>query len=106
MSATVTSACQPSLARTLIDFAVITRRNLLHNVRLPVLLLISTIQPVTFMLLFTYVFGGAMLLVLPSAADGSYVNWLIPGLLAQYGLFNGGQTAAGLAEDLYRGTVS
>ena len=105
MISTITASRQNSLARAIADIAVITRRNLLHNVRLPVLLLVSTIQPVTFMLLFTYIFGGAIELALPPAAAGSYVNWLIPGLLAQYGLFSGGQTAAGLVEDLSKGVI-
>ncbi len=105
MTSTTTASRQNSLERAIADIAVITRRNLLHNVRLPVLLFVSTIQPVTFMLLFTYVFGGAIVLALPPAAAGSYVNWLIPGLLAQYGLFSGGQTAAGLVEDLSKGVI-
>jgi ABC transporter DrrB family efflux protein len=93
------------LARGVRDVAVLTRRNLLHPLRVPQLLAFSTLQPVTSLLLFTYVFGGAMALALPAAAAGSYVNWLIPGLLAQYGLFSGGQTAAGLAEDMTKGVV-
>jgi ABC transporter DrrB family efflux protein len=87
-----------------VDIAVITRRNMLHNLRLPLLLLFSSIQPITFMLLYAYVLGGAIMLALPPAI-GSYVNWLVPGLLVQYGLFSGGQTAAGLAEDLSKEVI-
>ncbi|MGH8926191.1 MAG: ABC transporter permease [Acidimicrobiia bacterium] len=105
MTSTAIPIRRVSLRRTLSDTGTITRRNLRHSVRVPQLLVFSTIQPVTFMLLFTYVFGGALLLALPSAAAGSYVNWLIPGLLAQYGLFSGGQTAAGLAEDMSKGVI-
>jgi hypothetical protein len=77
MAIPTTASQQNPLARAITDLAVITWRNLLHNVRLPVLLLISTIQSVIFMLLFTYIFGGAIELALPPAAAGSYVNWLI-----------------------------
>ena len=105
MAMTTTASRQNSLGRTAADIAVITRRNLVRIVRLPQLLLFSTIQPVMFMLLFNYVFGGAIVLALPPAAAGSYVNWLMPGLLAQFALFSGGQTAAGLSEDLLKGVI-
>jgi ABC transporter DrrB family efflux protein len=62
-------------------------------------------MPVIFILMFTYVFGGAIQGALPPAAAGSYVNWLVPGLLAQFALFGGTGTASGLAEDLGRGVV-
>jgi ABC transporter DrrB family efflux protein len=95
----------PGLRRTARDIAVLTRRNLLHVVRLPAVLLLSSIMPVVFILMFTYVFGGAVGQVLPPAAAGRYVNWLVPGLLAQFALFGGAATAAGLADDLSRGSI-
>jgi ABC transporter DrrB family efflux protein len=87
------------------DIAIITKRNLLFNVRRPDVLLISLITPVLFVLLFTYVFGGAIAGTIPPAAGGEYVNWLLPGLLAQFALFGGGQTAVGLVDDLSRGVI-
>ncbi len=105
MSVTTTASRQDSPVRTLKDIAVITRRNLLLTLRLPQVLAFSTIQPVTSMLLFTYVLGGAIAAALPPAAGGSYLTWLIPGLLAQYGIFSGGQTAAGLTDDLSTGVI-
>jgi ABC transporter DrrB family efflux protein len=106
MSATTTfPAVQRSPARTFGDIAVITRRNLLYTVRLPQVLVLSSIMPVIFILMFTYVFGGAVQQALPPAAAGSYVNWLLPGLLAQFALFGGTGTASGIAEDLGRGVV-
>lgn len=96
---------QNALGRTLVDIAVITRRNLLLTLRLPQVLAFSTIQPVTSMVLFTYVLGGAMVFILPPTAGGSYLNWLIPGLFAQYGIFSGAQTAASLADDLSKGVI-
>jgi ABC transporter DrrB family efflux protein len=87
------------------DALVITRRNLLRNVRLPQLLLFATVQPVMFLLLFNYVFGGAIGGSIPVAAGGSYLNWLVPGLLIQVAAFGAGQTALGLTEDLSKGVI-
>jgi ABC transporter DrrB family efflux protein len=104
MSAT-TAIGQPSLGRAVSDVAVLTRRNLLHTVRLPEVLVLSATMPVIFILMFTSVFGGAIQGALPPAAAGRYVNWLIPGLLAQFALFGGSGTASGLAEDLAKGVI-
>ena len=90
---------------TVVDTWVITRRNLLRNVRLPQVLLFSTVQPIMFLLLFTFVFGGAIEGSLPPAAGGEYINWLIPGLLVQVSVFGAGQTAIGLTDDLKKGVI-
>jgi len=87
------------------DALVIVRRNLLRNVRLPQLLLFATVQPVMFLVLFTYVFGGAIEASLPPAAAGVYLNWLVPGLMIQVAAFGAGQTALGLTEDLQNGVI-
>ena len=100
-----TTARRRPPTRSFSDVAVITRRNLLHTVRLPEVLLLSSIMPVIFIVMFTYVFGGAVQGALPAAAAGRYVNWLVPGLLAQFALFGGAATASGLAEDLARGVI-
>jgi ABC transporter DrrB family efflux protein len=98
-------ALAPGVRRAARDVGVLTRRNLLHTVRLPGVLLVSSIMPVVFIVMFTYVFGGAVQAALPPAAVGKYVNWLVPGLLAQFALFGGASTAAGLADDLTKGTI-
>jgi ABC transporter DrrB family efflux protein len=105
-----TDAREPARAHvtftsTVSDTWVITRRNLLRNVRLPQLLLFSTVQPIMFLLLFNFVFGGAIEGVLPPAAGGNYINWLVPGLIVQISTFGAGQTAVGLADDLDRGVI-
>jgi ABC transporter DrrB family efflux protein len=102
---TITPTVHSSAARRVSDVAVITRRNLLHTLRLPQVLVLSASMPVIFILMFTYVFGGAIQGALPPAAAGRYVNWLIPGLLAQFALFGGSGTASGLAEDLAKGVI-
>jgi ABC transporter DrrB family efflux protein len=91
--------------RLLSDTWVIARRNLLRNVRLPQLLVFATIQPIMFLLLFNYVFGGAIGGSIPPAAEGNYLNFLLPGLLVQISAFGAGQTAIGLTEDLTNGVI-
>lgn len=75
-------------------------RNLLRYKRSPDLLAASTIQPVMFVLLFVYVFGGAI-----NTGNISYVDFLIPGILVQTVLFGSTQTGIGLANDLGKGMV-
>jgi ABC transporter DrrB family efflux protein len=82
------------------DIAAITKRNLLRIMRTPQLLTFSTIQPVMFVLLFRYVFGGAI--PIPGIR---YVDYLMPGIFVQTTLFGGGSTAVGLAEDLKGGII-
>ncbi len=88
------------------DTWVITKRNLIRNTRLPQLLIFATIQPIMFLLLFNYVFGGAIGDSIPEVADGKYLNFLLPGLLVQISAFGAGQTALGLSEDLNKGVIS
>jgi ABC transporter DrrB family efflux protein len=87
----------------LTDSAVVTGRNLRHFIRQPDLLVFSTIQPVLFVLLFVYVFGGAVGRSLPHGV--AYVDFLLPGIFVQSVTFGASQTAVGLSEDLTRGVV-
>ncbi len=82
------------------DMLTMIERNILRYVRLPQLLIFSTIQPVMFLLLFTYVFGGAI-----RTGSGSYINYLLPGILVQTAVFGAIQTGVGLTEDLARGLI-
>jgi ABC-2 type transport system permease protein/oleandomycin transport system permease protein len=91
------------LANTVSDWWVITRRNLITYVRKPDLLVFSTIQPVMFVILFVYVFGGAVGLALPPGV--SYVDYLLPGIFVQSVTFRASNTAVGLSEDLRRGVI-
>ena len=105
MTATQPEHARISVAHAIKDTLVITRRNLLRNIRLPQLILFATVQPVMFLLLFNYVFGGAIGGSIPAAAAGKYINWLVPGLLIQVAAFGAGQTAIGLTEDLNKGVI-
>jgi ABC transporter DrrB family efflux protein len=87
----------------LTDSRVVTGRNLRHFVRQPQLLIFSTIQPIMFVLLFTYVFGGAVTGSLPSGVK--YIDFLLPGIFVQSVAFRATQTAVGLSEDLRRGVI-
>lgn len=82
------------------DVAFMTWRNLLTILRLPQLLVFATIQPLLFVLMFRYVFGGSIRI--PGV---NYVNYLMPGIFAQVVAFGAVQTAVGLAEDRNRGLV-
>jgi ABC-2 type transport system permease protein len=90
-----------SLIWVLKDTLTMVERNLVRYVRLPQLLVFSTIQPVMFLLLFTYVFGGAI----KTGASGSYINYLLPGILVQTAVFGAIQTGVGLTEDLAKGLI-
>ena len=98
-----TTAPRITLAVALSDSATITRRYLMHIVRQPQLLVFSTIQPIMFVLLFRYVFGGA--LQLPPEYDGNYSNFLLPGIFVQTVAFGSTQTAISLSEDLSKGVI-
>ncbi len=83
------------------DTLAITKRNLLRYVRLPTLLIFSTIQPIMFVLLFRYVFGGAIKV----GGGVAYVDYLMPGIFVQTVVFGSTQTGIGLAEDLAGGMI-
>ena len=85
------------------DCLIVTGRNLRHFVRQPQLLIFSTIQPIMFVLLFAFVFGGAIGSSLPPGVE--YVDFLLPGIFIQAAAFRSTQTAVGLAEDLDRGVI-
>jgi ABC-2 type transport system permease protein/oleandomycin transport system permease protein len=75
-------------------------RNLIRLPRKPELLLAFTVQPIMFVLLFRYVFGGAI-----STGGIPYVDFLIPGMVVQNIAFGGFVTALGLNEDLHKGLI-
>jgi ABC transporter DrrB family efflux protein len=82
------------------DGWVLARRNLVQIPRIPELLVFATIQPVMFVLLFRYVFGGAI-----DVGGESYVNYLMAGIFVQTVAFGSVSTGIGLSEDLQKGLV-
>ena len=89
-----------ALGYVLSDTVVLAKRSLLRIPRQPDLLLGFTVQPVMFVLLFVYVFGGAI-----QTPGFDYEDFLIPGILVQSMAFGGFVTALGLAEDLKKGLI-
>ena len=83
------------------DTLTITRRNLLVWMRVPAYLVFTVIQPVMFVLLFRYVFGGAI--NVPGHIN--YVNFLMPGIIAQTAAFATFGTAIALAQELKKGVI-
>lgn len=86
--------------RAIRDSLIVTERNLVSYLRIPDQLFFSTVQPIMFVLLFTYVFGGAI-----SIPGMSYVDYLMPGIFVQTVLFGCVSTSVGLAEDLHKGLI-
>ena len=89
-----------ALAMAVSDTAVLASRNLKRIPRQPDLLIAYTVQPVMFVLLFVFVFGGAI--VTPGF---DYVDFLMPGIIVQSIAFGGFVTALGLSEDVQKGLI-
>ena len=81
--------------------ATVVWRNLIHIKRMPEMLLDVTIQPVMFVLLFAYVFGGSI----NPPGDASYKEFLLPGIMVQTIIFSSAIVAMGLTNDLQKGIV-
>jgi ABC-2 type transport system permease protein/oleandomycin transport system permease protein len=105
MTAITAPAGAPSLfdqARWAItDTLTISRRNLLVWMRVPAYIVFTVIQPVMFVLMFRYVFGGAI----PVSVAGGYVNFLMPGIIGQTAAFASFGTAIALALELQKGVI-
>ena len=83
------------------DMLVLAKRSLLRIRRQPDLLVGFTIQPIMFVLLFVYVFGGAI----ETPGFDDYTDFLLPGIIVQSMVFGGFVTALGLAEDVKKGLI-
>ena len=88
------------MSRVVSDTLVVAGRNLTRIKRAPDLLTAFTVQPVMFLLLFVYVFGGAI-----STPGYDYKDFLLPGIMVQNIAFGGFVTALGLNEDLNKGLI-
>jgi ABC transporter DrrB family efflux protein len=89
------------MRRLVTDTLILAERNLVRLPRAPDLLLAFTVQPIMFVLLFRYVFGGAI----RTPGFTSYPNFLIPGIIVQTIAFGGFVTALGLNEDVHKGLI-
>ncbi len=98
---------RPLVGWSVRDGLVVMRRHLIQTLRVPELLFFSIVQPVMFVLLFAYVFGGAIPV---PGTDGPpdaalYRSFLIPGIFAQTITFAAANSTVGLAEDMHKGIV-
>src|SRR5437879_11511564 len=96
----LTPPARPRLYWTIADALVLAKRHLIQIPRIPEELIFATIQPIMFVLLFRYVFGGAI-----ADRGASYVNYLMAGIFAQTVIFGATSTGIGLATDLQRRLV-
>jgi ABC transporter DrrB family efflux protein len=96
---------QPSAAQmarwAISDALVMTRRNLLVWMRVPAYIVFTVVQPVIFVLLFRYVFGGAI----QAPGSGGYVSYLMPGIIGQTAAFATFATAIALAQEATKGVI-
>jgi ABC-2 type transport system permease protein len=90
-----------TLAETISDSAVITRRNLIKVKRVPDLIVFATLSPIMFVLLFRFVFGGAINV----PGNVSYAEFLLPGIFTQTVIFGSTITGSSIAEDLQKGLI-
>ena len=89
------------VARALTDGWVVAKRNLIKIKRVPEVLVFVLISPIMFVLLFAFVFGGAI----DTGGDVGYREFLIAGIFAQTVVFGATFTGAGLAEDMQKGII-
>jgi ABC transporter DrrB family efflux protein len=94
------SARRPKLAWAAADSVAVAKRNIIGMTRRPQVLAFATIQPVLFVLLFRYVFGGSI--HIPGV---SYANYLMAGIFVRTVMFGAQSTAIGMAEDLHNGLL-
>jgi ABC-2 type transport system permease protein len=93
-----------SLGQSVRDSLVVAKRNLIRMTRIPEMVLFGIIQPVMFVVMFTYVFGGSM--QIGSTTDaGVYKDFLMAGIFAQTVTFATAGSAAGIADDMQKGLV-
>jgi len=90
-----------SAATTLTDGLIVAKRNLIKIRRVPELLVFTTLSPIMFVLLFAYVFGGAI----ASGDPQQYREFLMAGIFAQTVIFGATTTGAGLADDVQKGII-
>ena len=95
-----TGEVRSKLAWSVSDALTIAKRNLISMARTPQVLVFSTIQPVIFVLMFRYVFGGSI--HIPGVR---YVDYLMAGIFVQTVTFGSINTGVGLAEDLQKGLI-
>ena len=109
MSSAAPMQGRPILGWAIHDGLVVARRNLIQSILVPESLFFSLVQPVIFVLLFAYVFGGAIPIPVDGAtqedAAAAYRNYLMPGIFGQTVAFAAAASTVGIAEDMRKGLI-
>ena len=109
MSTVAPVRSRPIVGWAVHDGVVVARRNLIQSIRVPESLFFSLVQPVNFVLLFAYVFGGAIPIpgdgANPEEAANAYRNYLMPGIFGQTVAFAAAASTVGIAEDMRKGLI-
>lgn len=92
------------VTRSVRDSMVVAKRNLIRMSRIPEMIIYGLIQPIMFVVLFTYVFGGSMRIGGSSSAI-DYKNFLMAGIFAQTVTFATASSGAGIADDMHKGLI-
>jgi ABC transporter DrrB family efflux protein len=93
-----------SLGRSVRDSLVVARRNLIRMTRIPEMVIFGLIQPIMFVVLFSYVFGGSMNVGGTTDPD-VYREFLMAGIFAQTVTFATAGAGAGIADDMHKGLI-
>ncbi|MER7925231.1 ABC transporter permease [Streptomyces sp. NPDC096057] len=102
--ATPIAAPGSALGQSVHDSLVVARRNLIRMSRIPEMVIFGLIQPIMFVVLFTYVFGGSMQIGGSTSAT-DYKNFLMAGIFAQTVTFATASSGAGIADDMHKGLI-
>ncbi|MFI1365824.1 ABC transporter permease [Streptomyces griseochromogenes] len=92
------------IGRSIRDSLIVAKRNLIRMSRIPEVVIFGLIQPIMFVVLFTYVFGGSMRIG-GSTSTESYKNFLMAGIFAQTVTFATASAGAGIADDMHKGLI-
>jgi ABC-2 type transport system permease protein len=92
------------ISQSVRDSLVVAKRNLIRMSRIPEMVIFGLIQPIMFVVLFTYVFGGSMKIG-GSTSSIDYTNFLMAGIFAQTVTFATASAGAGIADDMHKGLI-
>ncbi|GGY76428.1 ABC transporter permease [Streptomyces nitrosporeus] len=93
-----------ALAQSVVDSLVVARRNLIRMIRIPEMVIFGLVQPIMFVVLFTYVFGGSIK-VGDTISPQAYREFLMAGIFAQTVTFATAGAGAGIADDMHKGLI-
>ncbi|WP_406146325.1 ABC transporter permease [Streptomyces sp. NBC_01012] len=93
-----------AISRSVADSLVVARRNLIRMIRIPEMVIFGLVQPIMFVVLFTYVFGGSIK-VGSTLSSADYREFLMAGIFAQTVTFATAGAGAGIADDMHKGLI-